>query len=71
MENRVLLIDATGLLFRAFYSMPRLTAPDGTPVNAIHGLVRILMKVFRETPACACGIVFDAGTDTFRKEQFP
>lgn len=70
MEKRVLLIDAMGLLFRAFYSMPKMSAADGTPVNAIHGLVRILLKVFRETPACACGIVYDAGAVTFRNAQY-
>src|SRR5688500_12594662 len=70
MQNRLLLIDATGLIFRAFYTVRGLTAPDGTPVNAVYGLVRILLKVFRDTPACGCALVFDAGTDTFRKEQF-
>ncbi len=70
MTKRLLLIDATGLIFRAFYTIKGLSAPDGTPVNAIYGLVRLLLKVYRDTPACGSAIVFDAGTDTFRKEQF-
>jgi DNA polymerase I len=71
MEKRLLLVDATGLIFRAFYVIRALNAPDGTPVNAVFGLVRILLKVFKDYQCCACALIFDAGTDTFRKEQFP
>jgi DNA polymerase-1 len=69
-EKRLLLIDATGLVFRAYYSITRLTAPDGTPVNAVFGLLRMLLKVFRDLPAEAGGVVFDAGAKTFRNEMF-
>lgn len=67
----MLLVDATGLIFRAYFTITRLTAPDGTPVNAVFGLVRLLMKVFKEVPASASMLAFDAGTDTFRRERFP
>ena len=70
MDKRLLLVDATGLIFRAYYTVKGLTAPDGTPVNAVFGMVRILLKVFKDYPCCGCALVFDAGTDTFRKEQF-
>jgi 5'-3' exonuclease len=66
----MLLIDATGLIFRGFYTIKHLAAPDGTPVNAVFGLVRILLKVYREIQATDSAMVFDAGTDTFRKEMF-
>jgi len=67
----MLLVDATGLIFRAYFTIKSLTAPDGTPVNAVFGLVRILMKVFKDVPCGACMMAFDAGTDTFRRERFP
>jgi len=68
----MLLIDATGLIFRAYYSIrSEMTTPDGTPVNAVYGLTRMMMKVFRDIPATACGIVFDAGRKTFRTEIMP
>ncbi|MBN2081320.1 hypothetical protein JW859_03835 [bacterium] len=72
MAQRMLLIDATGLIFRAYYSIrSEMSAPDGTPVNAVYGLMRMMMKVFRDIPAAACGIVFDAGRKTFRNEIMP
>jgi len=70
MEPRLLLIDATGLIFRAYYSISMLTAPDGTPVNAVFGLVRMLLKIFRDVPASASAITFDAGRATFRNQLY-
>jgi len=72
MYRRILLIDATGLIFRAFYSIKSdMTAPDGRPVNAIFGLTRMMLKVFRDVSASASAIVFDAGRETFRNELYP
>lgn len=72
MQRRLLLIDATGLIFRAYYSIKGgMTTPDGTPVNAVFGLTRMMLKVFRDVPATASAIIFDAGRRTFRNEMFP
>lgn len=68
--KRILLIDATGLVFRAYFSIGPLTAPDGTHVNAVFGLLRYLMKLFRDLPASASAIVFDAGAKTFRNDLY-
>ncbi len=39
-EGRLLLLDAASLYFRAFYGVPdSIKAPDGTPVNAVRGLL--------------------------------
>ena len=32
------IIDGYGFIFRAFYAVPNLTAPDGTPIGAVYGL---------------------------------
>ena len=67
----MLLIDATGLVFRAYYSIsPDMTTPDGTPINAVFGLTRMMLKVFRDVPATASAIVFDAGRRTFRNDIY-
>ena len=39
------LIDGHNVLYRTFFGVPRLTAPDGTPTNAVLGVARILLKV--------------------------
>ncbi|WP_369052107.1 5'-3' exonuclease [Kineococcus terrestris] len=54
----VLLLDAASLYYRAFHGVPRsLTAPDGTPVNAVRGFldaVALLVDVHRPARLVAC-----------------
>jgi 5'-3' exonuclease len=45
---KVHLVDATFELFRAYYSRPIEHAPDGRPVNAVHGLVESMLSLLRE-----------------------
>ncbi|KIG12054.1 DNA polymerase I [Enhygromyxa salina] len=54
------LIDANNFLFRAYHALPMLTAPDGTPVNAIHGYVRMVQAVRKEFAPQYLLAVFDA-----------
>jgi 5'-3' exonuclease len=44
-----MLLDTASLYYRAFYGMPEtVTAPDGTPVNAIRGLLDAIGRLVRE-----------------------
>jgi len=41
-----MLLDAASLYFRAFYGVPEsMTAPDGTPVNAVRGLLDFIARL--------------------------
>ncbi|MBO0770259.1 MAG: 5'-3' exonuclease [Actinobacteria bacterium] len=43
-----MLLDSASLYFRAFYGVPdTLTAPDGTPVNAVRGLLDMITRLVR------------------------
>jgi 5'-3' exonuclease len=44
-----MLLDSASLYFRAFYGIPAdsMTAPDGTPVNAIRGLLDMIARLIR------------------------
>ncbi len=66
-----LLVDGTNALYRAFFAIPGLRAPDGTPTNAIHGFANMLGKVLREEQPDHVVVVFDARGKTFRHELFP
>lgn len=44
-----MLLDTPSLYFRAFYGVPEsLTAPDGTPVNAVRGLLDFIARLVRD-----------------------
>jgi 5'-3' exonuclease len=44
-----MLLDTASLYYRAFYGMPdTVTAPDGTPVNAIRGLLDAMARLVRD-----------------------
>lgn len=43
-----MLLDAASLYFRAFFGVPQtMTAPDGTPVNAVRGLLDMITRLVR------------------------
>jgi len=67
----LVLVDGSSFLFRAYHALPPLTAPDGTPTGALHGVVNMLMKLRREEAPERMAVVFDAPGPTFRDELSP
>jgi DNA polymerase-1 len=67
---KILLIDGTNALYRAFFAIPHLRAPDGRPTNAAYGFVNMLNKVVREERPDFAVVVFDAPGKTFRHRMF-
>jgi DNA polymerase-1 len=65
------LIDGHNVLYRTFYGLPRLSAPDGTPTNVVLGTARILLKILREEKPYAIAAVFDSPEPTPRHTIFP
>ena len=69
-KRKVLLVDGHGLAFRAFYALPEMTAPDGTPTNAVLGFVNMLLRVAEECRPDGAGIFFDPKGPTERNAVF-
>ena len=69
--NRLLLVDGTAYLFRAYYAMPPLTTDDGRPTGALHGVVSMVQRLLREDPPDLLAFVMDAPGPTFRDELYP
>ncbi|GAB4362838.1 MAG: DNA polymerase I [Deltaproteobacteria bacterium] len=65
------LIDGHNVLYRTFFGLPRLSAPDGTPTHVVLGTARILMKILREERPAAIAAVFDTPEPTPRHALFP
>ena len=69
--NRLLLVDGTAYLFRAYYALPTLTTADGRPTGALHGVVNMIQRLLREEPPDLLAFVMDAPGPTFRDEIYP
>lgn len=67
---RLAVIDGNSLLFRAFYALPPMTAPDGRPTNAVYGFLSMLFKLLDEYTPDALVVAFDMNVPTFRHVQY-
>ena len=66
----VYLVDGTYELFRAYFAMPNLEAPDGRPSGAVRGLVQSLLSLLRESEVTQVGCAFDSEIRSFRNDLF-
>ncbi len=69
-EKTLYLIDASAYVYRAFFALPPLTSPAGTPTNAVYGFTTMLLKLLRDTGARYVGAIFDRSEPTFRHEAY-
>jgi DNA polymerase-1 len=69
--HRLLLVDGSSYLYRAFHAMPDLRNPQGFPTGAIQGMVNMMRRARTELDADHIACVFDAKGKTFRDEMYP
>ncbi len=65
---KLVLLDANGLVYRAFYALPYFTTRDGRPTNAVYGFTTMLLKVLEELDPAYVAVAFDKPGPTFRHE---
>ena len=65
-RQRLILVDGSGYIFRAFYALPPMSREDGTPVNAVFGFTSMLLKLSEDMEGENILVVFDAARTTFR-----
>ena len=69
-EKRLIIIDSSSLLYRAFHALPPLTNSKGQPTGAVYGFLLILFKAIKDVQANYVVACFDTKKPTFRHEQF-
>ena len=67
---KLMAIDGNSIINRAFYGVRHLSAPDGTPTNAVYGFLNILQKLIADELPDALCVTFDLPGPTFRHEQY-
>src|SRR5690606_36008611 len=69
-SNRLVLVDGSSYLYRAYHALPRLTTSRGDPTGALFGVLNMINKLAREEPSEHFAVVFDAPGKTFRDSLF-
>ena len=72
MSKKLYLIDAMGLIFRAYYAMmksPRYTT-KGLNTSAILGFTNSLYEIIKKEKPTHMAVAFDTGAPTFRHAEF-
>ena len=72
-KEKIFLIDGYAFLFRAFFASPKLTAPNGTPIGAIHGFIQMLFKLIEKHSVKRIAVILDKSTakKTHRHNLYP
>lgn len=66
----LVLVDGSGYIFRAFFALPPMTRPDGTPVNAVFGFANMLFRLMQDRPQDDIVVVFDHSGESFRNQLY-
>ena len=67
--KKLILIDGSSYLFRAFHALPPLTNAQGEPTGALFGVVNMLRGMLKENPDYIA-FVMDASGPSFRNEMY-
>ena len=69
-RRKLVLVDGSSYLYRAFHALPPLSTARGEPTGAVHGVVNMLLKLIKEESPQLIAVVFDAPGRTFRDQLF-
>src|SRR5204862_2983267 len=69
--SKLVLVDGSSYLYRAFHALPDLRTSRGEPTGAIRGVVAMLRRLVIDGNPDYFAVVFDAPGKTFRDEWYP
>lgn len=69
--QKIVLVDGSSYLFRAFHALPQLTNRQGEPTGAIFGVINMLKKLPKQLNTDYIAVIFDAKGKNFRHELYP
>ncbi len=68
--KKLAVVDISSFIFRAFFAVRPLHAPDGTPVNAVYGVLSMLFKLLGDYRPTHVVLARDLRGGSFRNEMF-
>ena len=70
MANRLILVDGSSYLFRAYHALPALTNSKGLNTGAAKGVIGMIRKLVADYTGDQVVVIFDAKGPTFRNEIY-
>lgn len=70
-DGKIVLVDGSSYLYRAYHALPKLTSSRGEPTGAIHGVLNMIARLMAEEDTEHFVVVFDAPGKTFRDDLYP
>ena len=71
MTKKLVLVDGSSYLYRAYHAMPDLMTSSGETTGAIYGVINMLRRQMKEHPSDYLVVIFDAPGKTFRDDIYP
>ncbi|HEY8537818.1 MAG TPA: 5'-3' exonuclease H3TH domain-containing protein, partial [Steroidobacteraceae bacterium] len=68
--RKLVLVDGSSYLYRAFHALPPLSNSRGEPTGAVLGVLNMIQKLLKDEQPQLIAIVFDAPGQTFRDRLF-
>jgi DNA polymerase-1 len=70
--SKLIVIDLSNYIYRAFYAITPLNAPDGTPVNAVYGVLGMVHNLITKYKPTHVVVARDSSSaDSIRKAIYP
>jgi len=69
-KSRLILVDGSAYIFRAYYGLPPMNRSDGTPINAVFGFTNMLVKLIEDYSDDKMIVIFDAARQNFRNKIY-
>ncbi len=68
--KRLIVVDISSFIFRAFFAIRPMTSPKGLPVNAVYGTLTMLMKLLQNYNPTHVVLARDTKGGSFRNEKY-
>lgn len=69
-KKRLIIVDVSNFIFRAFFAIRPLHTPEGVPVNAVYGMFTMLLKLLSDHRPTHLFLARDTKGGSFRNELY-
>ncbi len=71
MKKKLIIVDISSFIFRAFFAIRPMSTPKGEPVNAVYGVLTMLTKLINTYQPSHIVLARDTSGGSFRNEIYP